>query len=98
MPDEPVDIARLQRNVKFECDYERLPRREDMVIPNHLLCMITGEVMKHPVMIESGQSYERDAIIRYFEIQKQRAESDKHDMGEDFDDNEYRSYFKCPAT
>ena len=69
-----------------------------MVIPNHLLCMITGEVMKHPVMIESGQSYERDAIIRYFEIQKQRAESDKHDMGEDFDDNEYRSYFKCPAT
>ena len=69
-----------------------------MVIPGHLVCMITGEVMKDPVKIESGQSFEREVITRYFQIQRERAESEKEDMGEGFEDKDYLNYFKCPAT
>ena len=84
--------------MKTVCDTERIPRRQDMAIPNHVQCMITGEVMQDPVMIESGQSFEREVIMRYFEIQKDRAEQDREEMGEDFDEMDYLNYFKCPAT
>ena len=65
-PHDLVDLASFKRNMKAACDDERLPRREDMVIPSHMQCLLSGEVMQDPVLIESGQSYEREVIMRYF--------------------------------
>lgn len=40
--------------------------------PDHLLCLITGDMMTDPVTIESGRTYERANIETYFKIQKER--------------------------
>lgn len=65
-PYDLVDLASFKRNMKAVCDDEKLPRRQEMAIPSHLQCLLSGEVMQDPVMIESGQSYEREVIMRYF--------------------------------
>ena len=39
-------------------------------IPDELKCPITQEIMKNPVVINDGHSYERDAIIRWFDQKK----------------------------
>ena len=58
--------------------------------------MISGDLLEDPVMIESGQTYERAVIQRYFEIQKERADQEMED--EDFDEDDYLNFFKCPIT
>ena len=35
--------------------------------PDHLVCCITGELMKDPVMCSDGHSYERQAIKSWFQ-------------------------------
>ena len=65
-------------------------------MPEHLQCMISGDLLEDPVMIESGQTYERAVIQRYFEIQKERADQEMED--EDFDEDDYLNFFKCPIT
>ena len=72
--------------------------RKTLTVPDNLLCMISGELMHDPVMIESGQTYEKDVILRYIEIQKERADQTKEDWGDEFTDDDYKNFFKCPVT
>jgi hypothetical protein len=37
-------------------------------IPEYLLCRITDELMRDPVILSSGFSYERSAILKHFEV------------------------------
>jgi hypothetical protein len=37
-------------------------------IPEYLICRITDELMRDPVVLSSGFSYERSAILKHFEM------------------------------
>ena len=54
--------------------------------------------MQEPVMIESGKTYEKAIIERYIQIQKGRADFEREEMGDEFDDEDYKNYFMCPIT
>ena len=38
-----------------------------MKVPDHLTCPLTGEIMVDPVMVTSGQTYERENILQYIQ-------------------------------
>ncbi|KAE8658915.1 U-box domain-containing protein 15 [Hibiscus syriacus] len=44
-----------------------LERSESLVIPHEFLCPITLEVMRDPVIIASGQTFERESILKWFD-------------------------------
>ena len=69
---------------------------KDLSVPDHLICQISGEIMSDPVMITSGQTYERSIITRHFEIKKSQADQEKDELDED--EYDYDAYFKCPVT
>mmetsp|Transcript_27185 Transcript_27185/g.36326 ORF Transcript_27185/g.36326 Transcript_27185/m.36326 type:complete len:100 (-) Transcript_27185:54-353(-) len=50
--------------------------------------------MKEPVLIESGQTFERETISRYFEIQQSSYE--RHLEGDD--ETQIDDFLKCPIT
>ena len=35
-------------------------------VPHEFICPITGEIMKNPVVIASGRSYEKQSILEWF--------------------------------
>mmetsp|Transcript_26356 Transcript_26356/g.32902 ORF Transcript_26356/g.32902 Transcript_26356/m.32902 type:complete len:95 (+) Transcript_26356:292-576(+) len=47
---------------------------KDQIVPEYILCSISGDYMRDPVTLESGRTYERDAILQYFALQKEKAE------------------------
>ncbi|KAF7829484.1 U-box domain-containing protein 15 [Senna tora] len=55
-------------NVLDEPDLPRtLEKCASLVIPHEFLCPITLEIMTDPVIIASGQTYERESIEKWFE-------------------------------
>ncbi|KAE8723361.1 U-box domain-containing protein 15 [Hibiscus syriacus] len=44
-----------------------LERSESLVIPHEFLCPITLELMRDPVIIASGQTFERESIQKWFD-------------------------------
>ncbi len=38
-----------------------------MVVPPYLVCFLTGQIFVDPVFLTSGNSYEREAVLKYFE-------------------------------
>lgn len=42
-------------------------------MPDHLLCLLSGELMSEPVTLESGRTFERDTIEHYFKVQRETA-------------------------
>ncbi|WCJ44707.1 U-box domain-containing protein 15 [Euphorbia peplus] len=44
----------------------RLEKSPSLIIPHEFLCPITLEIMRDPVIIASGQTYERDSIQKWF--------------------------------
>ena len=51
--------------------------------------------MTDPVMIQSGQTYQRETIKRYFDIQQERADQLMEEQGDEFDEE---NFYKCPQT
>ena len=41
-----------------------------LCVPDHMLCLISQDLMTDPVTIESGKTYERANIVQYFEMRK----------------------------
>lgn len=48
------------------------PQNETFEPPDHLICSINREMFRYPFHTESGHTYERSAIIKWFERQKQQ--------------------------
>ncbi|XP_065847828.1 U-box domain-containing protein 15 [Euphorbia lathyris] len=44
----------------------KLEKSPSLIIPHEFLCPITLEIMRDPVIIASGQTYERDSIQKWF--------------------------------
>ena len=60
--------------------------------------MISGDLTTEPVLIESGQTYEKEVIKRYLEIQHERAAAEKQDLGDEWTEEIHRNFFRCPVT
>ena len=45
----------------------------NLQIPNHLLCPLSGTLMLNPTMIDSGVTFERSIIKRYLDIKTETA-------------------------
>ena len=68
------------------------------MIPEHLVCKLSGQLYSDPVLISSGQTFERRDIVRYFDIARERAERDKIEEAVPAEEYDESSYFVCPAT
>lgn len=46
-------------------------RRERTIIaiPDYFICFLTGKIMADPVFVSSGNTYDRSAILEYFQSQ-----------------------------
>ena len=57
---------------------------KSLFVPEHLLCVISGCIMKDPVTLMSGRSFEKDAIKHYFDVQRENAQKffERHDEDE----------------
>ena len=93
-----LDLNKLTKNVEQVLKSEKKPVLKDLEVPDHLLCQISGDLMKNPVLIESGMTYEREAIERYMEVQAENAEVERQQAGDEFTEDEYRNFFRCPVT
>ena len=65
---QQVDTSKLNKAVEEMLNRQAIPAIRDLEVPEHLLCQISGDLMTEPVLIESGQTYEKEVILRYIEI------------------------------
>ena len=90
--------SELLRKLTEMCRSQAHPTIKMLQIPQNLLCTITGDFMKEPVLIESGMTYEKSMIQQCFKLQAAQADIDKKELGDEFDESSRESYIKCPAT
>ena len=46
-------------SLKAVCDAESAVDLKTLFVPEHLLCLISGDLMTDPVTLESGRTYDR---------------------------------------
>lgn len=56
------NIPDLHNRVKKVVETEKSVDIKKLAVPDHLLCLISGDLMTDPVTIESGRTYERVSI------------------------------------
>ena len=69
--------------------------QKKLQVPDNLICPISGDIMTDPVLIQSGQTFEREAIAKHFEMMEQRAEKKRQDGDSDLDEDRI---FTCPVS
>lgn len=69
--DKQVDHKGVERDIRAIFDKEGKPKRKELFVPEHLICIISGELMSDPVTIESGRTYERSQIEKVFEMYRE---------------------------
>lgn len=52
--------------MKGQLDHKPRLMPKNLTIPEHLLCPINNTLMLEPVMLQSGKTFEKDVIVRYF--------------------------------
>ena len=70
---ERIETKKLQATINKQCEGEARTDLKQLFVPDHYLCLISGEVMKDPVILESGRTFERANIIEYFRVQREKA-------------------------
>ena len=53
-------------------DEAAAPKPKDLKVPEHLMCQISGDLMHEPILIQSGMTFEKEVIERYFKVQSDR--------------------------
>ena len=54
-------------------EFDQIVELKKLFVPEYLLCSITNELMAEPVTIESGRTYERASLDRWFALQREKA-------------------------
>ena len=67
---ERLETKNLQIGIKSISDNEFVTDLKKLFVPDHLLCIISGDLMSEPVTIESGRTFEKASILQYFEVQR----------------------------
>ena len=70
---ERKDTKSLLEGIKnmIKSDSEPVPALKTLQVPEFLLCPISGDLMKEPVTLESGRTFEKESTIKYFEVQRE---------------------------
>ena len=69
--DKQVDHKSVERDARAIFEKEGKPKQKELFVPEHLICVISGELMTDPVTIESGRTYERSQIVKVFEMYRE---------------------------
>ena len=69
--DKEQHLQTLKRIMELS-EQESAASVKDLRVPQHLLCPISGDLMDDPVTLESGQTFEREMIEKYFEAQREK--------------------------
>ena len=69
--DKELHLQTLKRIMELS-EQESAASVKDLRVPQHLLCPISGDLMDDPVTLESGQTFEREMIEKYFEGQREK--------------------------
>ena len=98
--DEDFDYEYWEDRVNLLEKEEIFQRRrimpKDLTVPTFLLCPLSKQLMNQPVLIESGYTFNKDAIQAFFQSkQKLRDEDQKEIDSSSFDESEY---FRCPIS
>ncbi|CAL1373173.1 unnamed protein product [Linum trigynum] len=71
--DEASDLTVLNPRAGYELDYEYYEEGSFYAsIPQDFICPLTGELLEDPVTLETGQTFEREAIAEWFDQQGNR--------------------------
>ena len=57
-----ADLKLLQKQITDKYNAEEAKDIRTLTVPEHLVCMISGEIMYDPVTIESGRTFDRASI------------------------------------
>lgn len=71
---------------------------KDLKVPDHFICQVSGDLMREPVMLQSGQTYEKSFIEHFFERKKKQADQERIELSSSWDESKYSEYFRCPIT
>ena len=94
-----MDTKPLLADMTKMIQSETVPVLKKLHVPDHLVCPFTGDLMKDPVTIESGRTYERECIVKYFEVQREVAEKARSVLDDDEANNlKDESYLICPIN
>ena len=79
---------------------EKIADLKQLQVPDHLLCPFSGDFMREPVTLDSGRTYERDNIVKYFEVQREVAKTaiNNADSEEEEEQRDVRDYLICPVN
>ena len=65
--EDRLETKELLSSIKEVYNADSAVDLKTLFVPEHLLCVISGDIMHDPVTLESGSTYERSSIISYFE-------------------------------
>ena len=72
-----------------------------LYVPEHLICIISGDLMDDPVTIASGCTFERQFIEQHFEVQRAKAQKAIRELDSDNEEEVKISesdFMTCPKT
>ena len=75
--------------------HEGIKTQKELQVPEYFVCPVAGDLMTEPVLFQSGQTYERSAIIQHFDACEEKAEQQRKDEDSDFDEERI---YTCPVT
>ena len=96
-----VDTKSLQAAMKKMCDSESAVDVKTLFVPDHLLCLISGDLMKDPVTLESGCTFERASIEQYFKTQRETAKRALANADSEVEEERNMTeadFLRCPVT
>ena len=67
---ERPNCTAVKNDVRRMMDSQQVTNPKDWVLPDRLCCPISGDIMEDPVILSSGQSYERESIERYLKLKR----------------------------
>ena len=91
--EDRIDQKAFLSQVKKVLDRDAREGKNKVRIPNHLLCPLNREMYHDAVMIESGMTYERSIIEKYFRTCSERAKEAEEEDSSDFSASHF---FICP--
>ena len=100
---ERADLKLLQRQITDKYNAEEVKNIKQLNVPEHLVCLISGEIMFDPVTIESGRTFEKEFIEMFFKNQTELMERARVEYDPDDEESQGRpfneaDYLFCPVN
>ena len=98
---ERKDTKSFLVDIKKMIKSEPVPALKSLHVPEFLLCPFSGDLMKEPVTLGSGRTFEKESIIKYFEVQREVAKRVLDQYDDEDEESEKlteESFLICPVN